>query len=50
VIGLKREYNLVLRLLALVALLLMAQMSWKGSLLLGGMGVVALVAWYRNYL
>ena len=49
-IGLRREYNLIIRLLALAALLVMAPMSWKGRLLLGGTGLVALTVWYRNYL
>jgi hypothetical protein len=50
VLGLKREYNLATRALALLVLLVMVPMTWKGRLLLGGTGVAALTLWYRNYL
>jgi hypothetical protein len=49
-LGLKREYNLGIRLLALVGLLVLVPMSWKGRLLLGGTGALALTVWYRNHL
>ena len=46
----KREYNLAIRGLALLALMVLAPMSWKGCVLLGGTGAVALAVWYRNHL